>query len=78
MDDVAGIHLAQPDATANRRSNASISKLQSGIVDSALVRLDRTLVLPHQCLLRIDLLFRDRILCEQHLVAFEVDMRILE
>jgi hypothetical protein len=76
--DVARVDLAQADAAADRSDHARVGELQLRIVDVALIGLHRGLVLAHQRLLRVDLLLRNRILCEQRAIALDVDAGVLE
>ena len=56
MDDVAGVHLPQAHASADRRGDSRVGKLKLGVVDCALIGCDRALILANQSLLGIDYL----------------------
>ncbi len=75
---VAGVHLAQADAAADRGDDVGVSQLQPGVFDLSSVRLDRSANLPYQGLLRIQLLFGDGVLGPEILVAFEIDFGVFQ
>ncbi len=78
MNDVARVHLAQPDAAADRRNDARIDQLQFGVVDLALVGLYRSFILTYQGFLSIELLAGDQIFLDQVLEPHQVDFGIVE
>jgi len=78
VDDVSRIDLPQSDAAGDRRGNPRIRQLQLRVVDCRLVSDQRGFHLAHQRLLRVDLLLRDRVLCEQCPITLKVDLRIAE
>src|ERR1700722_6727094 len=59
MNDIARIHQPEPDPPGDRRSDAAVSELKFGIVDDALVALDRASELSDQSLLVVEVLSRD-------------------
>src|SRR5437016_5775691 len=76
MHDVAGIHEAQTDAAADRRSDAGIGELKLGVVNLALIRGNGPINLANQCALSIELLLRDDALFEEKLVPLKIDLRV--
>jgi hypothetical protein len=78
VDHVAGVDLAQTKAARDGRRDFRERQLQLGVVDLSLVARNRRFVLPYQRRLRVDLLLGNRVLCEQRLIAFEVDTRVGE
>jgi len=77
-NDVARVHQAQPDSTADRRGDAAVGQLELGHVDLSLVELDDAFVLVRQRLLGIELLLRDRILGPQPAVPLHIEPGVLE
>src|SRR6267142_6262800 len=76
MYDVAGIHEAETDATADRRSDAGIGELELGVVNLALIRGNGPINLANQCALSIELLLGDDALFEEKLIALKIDLRV--
>src|SRR6266436_2888940 len=76
MHDVAGIHEAETDATADRRSDAGIGELELGVVNLALIRGNGPINLANQCALSIELLLGDDALFEEKLVPLKIDLRV--
>src|SRR6267143_190787 len=76
MHDVAGIHEAETDATADRRSDAGIGELELGVVNLALIRGNGAINLANQCALSIELLLGDDALFEEKLIPLKIDLRV--
>ena len=75
---VAGIQLAQTDAAADRRLDLAELQVKTRFGQGRLVAFQRTLVLPHQCLLGIQCLLGDTLLGIQAAVARQVDLGVLQ
>src|ERR1700691_4013105 len=69
MNDIAGVHQAQTDPAGDRRSNTAVNELKLGVIDSALIALDRAGVLSDQRLLVVEVLARDDFLVVEFFVA---------
>ena len=76
LDVIAGIHLAQPDPTGNRRDDAAIGQVQLLRIDLRLVGLYGTAILLDERGLGVGGLSRDRVLRHQGLIAGEVDLGV--
>jgi hypothetical protein len=76
MHDVAGIHEAETDAAADRRSDSRIGELELGVVNLALIRLNGAINLANQCALSVELLLGDDALFEEKLVPLKIDLRV--
>ena len=77
VDVVARVDLAQADAAGDRRGDAAVDEIEPGVVDLRLVGLDRALVLATSDAW-VSTAARDRVCCDQRLVAREVELRVLE
>ena len=62
LDDIAGIHQAQPDSTAYRGGDSAVSQLQLGIVNVRFVGQQRASILAYRSFLRIQCLTGNYIL----------------
>ena len=78
LDDISGIHQAQPDPSANRRSNMAEADLNLVILHRALVILYRALVLQYDLFLIVESLFWYAIPCPRFAVAFQVHFCLLK
>ena len=78
MDDVAGIHQAQPNASGNGRGDVGVDDLQLGSIHLALVQLHGAFVLVDRSHLGSELLLGDRIAAVSNLVAFQINVRIFQ
>ena len=78
VNDVAGIHEAQPDSPGDRRGDPRIHQLQLGSVDLPLIRLDDPFRLANQGLLGIQLLFRDQLLPVEIPVTLQIELGVLQ
>ena len=78
MDNVAGIHQAQPNASGNGRGNVAVNDLHLGSIHLALVKLHRAFVLMDGGHLGSELLFGNRVAAVSNLVTFQINMRILQ
>ena len=78
MHDVAGVHLAQPDPSADRGDDAAIGQVQLLRVDLGLVGLDRAAILLDERGLSVEGLSGDRVLRHQRLVARKIELGIFK
>ena len=78
MNDIARVHQPEPDPPRNRRSDMAINQLKLGVVDRALVALDRSGILPDQRFLIVQVLPRDHFLRVKFLVARIQNFVVLE
>ncbi len=78
MDDVAGIDQPQSDDSRNRCGDLGVHQLQLGVLDVGHVLLRRRLILSHQRVLRVELLFRDQVRRDQMCVALDVQLGVVD
>ncbi len=78
LHEIARVHEAQSDAAINGRSDITIGQIDIGIVQIALVKLDRAFVLVNGGELGVILLFGDGIAFEGFAVAVKVQLRVFK
>ena len=76
VDDVSDIHQAQPDAPTNRRGYVGIDDLQLGVINRALISLDRALKHADLRTLCIELLLGDDALFVEKLETLIVHLHV--
>ena len=78
VHNVAGVHQAQPHSPTDRRGDPAVDQIHLDALDLSLIVLDGPFILTDQSLLGIQLLLLDRILRPQHLIALQVEPRVLQ
>ena len=78
LDVIAGVNLAQPDAAGDRRDDAAIGQVQLLGVDLGLIGLHDRRLLLHRRRLGVEGLARDRVLCDERLVALQIDLGVFQ
>ena len=78
VDDVARIDQAHAGHAVDGRLDARVVELQLGVLDRRVVVLDGPRELRDQCLLVVDLLLRQEVLCPHRLVAIEIALGAIE
>src|SRR5678816_563487 len=71
MNNISKIHLPDPNAAIQGRSDCRIRKLDSGTVDSSLIRLNEGYQLVDHSFLRIIILWRKNFVSEQSCIALQ-------
>src|SRR6185369_11996607 len=78
MNDVAGIDEAQTNPSCDRRRDPAIRELNVRIIYLPLIELHNALELVDRGHLRVELLFRNRVLAVRNLITTEIDVRIFQ
>src|SRR3984893_16331428 len=76
MHHVSDVHKTQPDASADRRDDMRVGKLQLCAIDLGLIGLDSPTGLANQRLLGIELLFGDDAFLKEEFEALEIDLNV--
>src|SRR5439155_23248643 len=78
LDVIAGVNLAQPDAAGDRRDDTAIGQVQLLGVDLRLIGLHDRRLLLHRRRLSIQGLAGDRVLCDERLIALQIDLGVFQ
>ena len=78
MDNVAGVHEAQSNASGEGRGDVGIGYLQLRIVHLTLIKLHRAFELVDRGHLGVELLLGDRVLAVSNLIALQVNAGIFQ
>ena len=78
LDIIPGIDLAQPNSTGQRRDNVGVGQIELLRVDLSLIQQYLRPILGDRRNLGVARLSRDRVLCDESVVALQVDLGVIQ